>query len=217
LADLAVLPFFAGGTKGNFLQHLGWSAVIFAGLLVASRDRKILRFALLIALPVLALRWTAGYFAHPVIALAAPLSGALFLSFMAAVVFKAIFMERRVTLDEIFGGILVYILVGVVFGLLHYALEIASPGAYLLGDVTILSTSSGSEDELLNTFRYYSFTTLTTLGYGDIRPQAQFARMLSIGEALIGQLYLAIFIARLVGAYLSQRGEAQASVRDVKN
>ncbi|MDJ0797186.1 MAG: potassium channel family protein [Calothrix sp. MO_167.B12] len=56
---------------------------------------------------------------------------------------------------------------------------------------------------------YLSFTTLTTLGYGDILPVNPFAMMLTNLEAIIGQMYPAIFIAILVGAYLSQKDNQQ--------
>jgi hypothetical protein len=181
--------------------------VVLAGLLVASRDRRILWSALVLAIPVLVLRWTADHYDILAAPAVAPLASALFLTFTAGIVLKEIFTERRVTLDEIFGGVLVYILFGVIFGQLHHAVELVRPGSYFLGDVALSATSSASNWDLILSFRYYSFTTLTTLGYGDIRPQFHVARMLSIGEALLGQLYLAIFIARLVGSYMSHRGD----------
>ena len=52
---------------------------------------------------------------------------------------------------------------------------------------------------------YLSFVTLTTLGYGDITPVSQTARMLTTLEAIVGQLFIAIFIARLIGLYIAQR------------
>jgi voltage-gated potassium channel Kch len=63
---------------------------------------------------------------------------------------------------------------------------------------TIALSSTSSEE-----WMYYSFVTLTTLGYGEITPRSQVARSLAIGEALVGQLYLAILIARLVGKEMS--------------
>ncbi len=208
LVHLAVLPFLPGDAAGGILLRLGLAVVILAGMLIASRSSKALWIALVLAIPVLALSWTAGQYHIPAARLAAPLSSALFLTFTLGVVVKAIFLERRVTLDEILGGVIVYLLIGIVFSQLHYAMELAHPGAYLLGDVALSSTSSGSDWHLLLSFRYYSFTTLTTLGYGDIRPVLHAARMLSTGEALMGQLYLAIFVARLVGTHISQRGDS---------
>jgi hypothetical protein len=187
---------------------MGWSLVILAGMLIASRDRKALWFGLAIAIPVLVLRWTGGHYDIPAVRIADPLSVALFLAFTTGVVLKSVFFERQVTVNEILGGVIVYLLIGVIFAQLHFATELAYPGAYLLGDVALSSTPAGAGGDLVFAFLYYSFTTLTTLGYGDIRPVIHSARMLSTGEAVIGQLYLAIFIARLVGAHISQRRDS---------
>jgi hypothetical protein len=208
LALLVVLPFVPKDGTGGTLIRVSWSAVILAGLLNASRKRKALWIALVIAIPTLALRWAASHYDLPAVKIAEPLSSALFMAFTAGVVLRSIFFEQRVTLDEILGGVIVYLLIGVTCGSLHHALELAHPGAYLLGDVTLTATSSGTYGDLVLTFVYYSFTTLTTLGYGDIRPVIPAARMLSSVEALVGQLYVAILIARLVGSHISQRNES---------
>lgn len=56
----------------------------------------------------------------------------------------------------------------------------------------------------LSGFSYYSFVTITTLGYGDVTPVSTQARSLALLEAVLGQLYIAILIARLVGSHLAQ-------------
>ena len=67
--------------------------------------------------------------------------------------------------------------------------------------------TAGNVTELLNQLTYFSFVTLTTLGYGDILPLTPIATSLAYLEAVIGQLYIAILIAGLVGTHLSQRAE----------
>ena len=52
---------------------------------------------------------------------------------------------------------------------------------------------------------YYSFTTLTTLGYGDITPVAKYAKILAIMEAITGPIYLAIFVAQIIGMNIAQK------------
>ena len=64
----------------------------------------------------------------------------------------------------------------------------------------------GGESDFL-TWVYFSFTTLTTLGYGDVAPRSDVARMLAILEALIGQIYLVVIVARLVGSYMRRPTE----------
>jgi hypothetical protein len=81
-------------------------------------------------------------------------------------------------------------------------LETIQPGSFSAGEIL--------EQHQRIAFTYYSFVTLTTLGYGDINPLSPQAGTLAILEAIIGQLYLAVLIARLVGMHISQSRENKA-------
>lgn len=100
--------------------------------------------------------------------------------------------------EHVYAAISVYMLAGIFFGLLHWTIEQGWPGAY-----TVASGQAGP----MRMFDavYFSFVTLTTVGYGDVMPVSDVARGLSIVEAVSGQLYLAVMIARLVGSYLQDR------------
>ena len=117
----------------------------------------------------------------------------------------AIFSEDKVTLDTIRGGIAIYLLFGIFFMLLYSALCSVNPNSF---------QPSLTRAAHPSTFLYYSFTTLTTLGYGDIVPKSGLARILSSIEALGGQLFLTIFVARLVGLHLAYK---TGSRKDDKN
>ena len=84
----------------------------------------------------------------------------------------------------------------------HYLL-LPATGAFALGDQEIVRSAADSRDHS-TTLLYFSFVTITTLGYGDVRPQAEIAQMLAVGEAVIGQLYLTIFVARLIACYVGR-------------
>ena len=120
----------------------------------------------------------------------------LYLGLAIWLIMKEVFLASQVTLDTIFGGISIYLLIGFVWSFFYGILEIFSPDAF--------SQSFLLEQSYAKTI-YFSFTTLTTLGYGDIVPVQDFALVLTNMEAIIGQMYPAIFIATLVGSYLSQR------------
>ena len=120
----------------------------------------------------------------------------LYLGIAIWLIMKEVFLASQVTLDAIFGGISIYLLIGFVWSFFYGILEIFSPDAF--------SQSFLLEQSYAKTI-YFSFTTLTTLGYGDIVPVQDFALVLTNMEAIIGQMYPAIFIATLVGSYLSQR------------
>jgi voltage-gated potassium channel Kch len=129
-------------------------------------------------------------------------ASAVFLSYVAFVVLVAVLRELRVTTDTVLGGICVYFLIGIIFALLYSLVIELDPDAILLQGAEISAALERGGSVLL----YYSFVTLTTLGYGDVIPQSNIARMLAGSEAVIGQLFIAVLIARLVGMHISSSG-----------
>ena len=105
---------------------------------------------------------------------------------------RNIFSVKKVNADTIKGGIAVFFLIGLLWTLLYSIVFILDPNAFSLSGETL--------DEL-NSMFYFSFTTLTTLGYGDITPISSIARTLANLQAITGLMYPSIFIARLVGLY----------------
>lgn len=126
----------------------------------------------------------------------------VFLGYVALVVLAAVLRERRVTTDTVLGGICVYFLIGVAWTLLYAIVIVLQPEAILIGGEPIEDSLEEGASALL----YFSFVTLTTLGYGDVAPHTDIARMLAAGEAVIGQLFIAVLIARLVGMHISTTG-----------
>lgn len=107
------------------------------------------------------------------------------------VVARAVFAEGRVSHHRIVGAVLLYILVALIFVALFVMLGVCQPGAF---SNLAFDDSSGLASRLI----YFSCMTLTTVGYGDIVPIHPLARSLCNLEAIFGQLYPAILIARLV-------------------
>jgi hypothetical protein len=109
---------------------------------------------------------------------------------------------RIITAEHIYAALSVYLLAGVVFGVTHWTVESVSPGSY--GE----AGAGGAPARFsLTTALYYSFVTLATLGYGDVVPKTDVARGVAVVEAVIGQLYIAVMIAHLVGARLKASDE----------
>ncbi len=106
-----------------------------------------------------------------------------------------IMRQNRVTVDLILGAVCSYLLLGILFAILFKLSDEFLPGAFNLG---------ADASSRMSTFTYFSFTTLSTLGYGDITPVASGVRQLAILEALTGQVYLAVLVARLVGLQTAQ-------------
>ena len=112
-------------------------------------------------------------------------------------------MARAVTGDSLAGALGGYLLAGVVFSHLYCALEIVSPRSFRVPDDMVPQLTDPGQRPYV--FNYYSFVTLTSVGYGDILPVTQPARSLSCVEAVVGQFYMATVIAGLVGVRVSQR------------
>ena len=113
---------------------------------------------------------------------------------------------RAVSAEQIYAALSAYLLVGLCFGVLHWTIGITWPGSFAEAG------SSGATAGLsLPTAIYFSFVTLATLGYGDVVPKTDVARGLAVLEAVGGQLYIAVMIARLVGAQLQTPGRHSES------
>ncbi|MDP8297054.1 MAG: potassium channel family protein [Candidatus Orphnella occulta] len=125
---------------------------------------------------------------------------AVFLVMAIIAITKKLFSVRKVSTDTIIGGICVYILLGFLWALFYYLIYCFDKGAFSL-------QAQGANPNLF----YFSFITLTTTGYGDIFPLDKVAMVLASLEAVVGQIYLAVLIARLVGLHVINQME-----RDIK-
>lgn len=119
------------------------------------------------------------------------------LLFVAAAILQDVLQTLNVTASTLAGASCVYLLIGTVFSLVFLTVELLAPGSF---------TELGEPVQTEGWNSYYSLVTLSTLGYGDILPVSRTARALAAFEALIGQLYLTILVARLVGLQLSTGG-----------
>ena len=121
----------------------------------------------------------------------------LFYGICLLVFLHRIFSEKTVTIDSIQGGIAIYFLSGVFWAFLYQTLLLFDPDAILFSDHVL-----GAFSDII----YFSFITMTTLGYGDIMPISRMAKNMAVLEAVWGQTYLAVLVARLVGLHLSGSG-----------
>ncbi|HZN02242.1 MAG TPA: potassium channel family protein [Candidatus Polarisedimenticolia bacterium] len=198
LAFLAVIAFIvaplAETTRGGGTVLRACVSLMFAfgAYVLSPRRRDRLVVALLAAAPIL-LGWMEYVRPAPLWQAAAALSSCLFALTLAAFVTLRVFQEGPITIHRVVGSIAVYLMIGIAFAEAARCVRIVDPGAYASA-----SFSRIDRPELY----YFSLVTLSTVGYGDITPVHPFARSLAVLEALIGQLFPAILIARLVSQEL---------------
>ena len=113
---------------------------------------------------------------------------------LAVIIAVQVFKEGRVTVNHIQSAVAIYLLLGLMWGFLYQAVALKDPGAFVRASASVADSVYALKRDLI----YYSFVTLTTMGYGDIAPVHPGARMLAALEAVIGQLFPAILISWLV-------------------
>lgn len=111
---------------------------------------------------------------------------------------RKVAVGNDISLNRIVGAVCVYLLLGVMWSIAYSVLEYLQPGSFK--GLTELATPAWNPDWI-----YFSFVTITTLGYGDITPLTQTAKSLTFSEAIVGQFYIAVLVAGLVSAYISAR------------
>lgn len=129
------------------------------------------------------------------------LCAVVFLFVAVGFVLRMLLRAKRITVDSLFGAVCGYLLLGVAWGVLYGAVETIRPGSF---NTTALGQSADDPPRETYGLLYYSFVTLTTLGYGDVTPATPPSRTLSWVEAVTGQFYVAIVVAGLVSVLVTQ-------------
>lgn len=127
----------------------------------------------------------------------------VFYLFAASIIFRDVIKEGDVDLNKLCGSICLYILIGIIFGQFYQLAEVLEPGSFFLDMAKLEKHWPISRFENANLLNYFSYVTLSTLGYGDISPITRLTRTLAWSEALLGQIYLAILVSRLVGLHIA--------------
>ncbi|MHC4572410.1 MAG: potassium channel family protein [Planctomycetota bacterium] len=193
---LALRPFIESFIGiGRLLMDIFVTAILISGLYVASQKKHLFYIGMLIAFPALAVHWSSYFVEVPSSFIVGHVFSAVFFTFLVVLILNYLCKEKKITADVIAGAICGYLLIGLMWASFFTVLEALQPGSFQVPDH--LSTDSSY-------FIYYSYVTLTTLGFGDIVPMTNQARSLSIVESITGPVYLAVTVARLVGMSISQ-------------
>lgn len=208
LASVAVLvvvfPFLRISAETRVLLDVLYTLVFLVALLGIFTDRRLRVVAVLLGVPTVVGVWT-GYILPGVGVPRLPLSvgfhvlAALFFTFTTGVILRQLHHEKGVSLDSVYGAFCGYLLVGLVFGHLYSILELLRRGSFVGAGFI-----NPHPDDYHFLLTYFSFLTLTTVGFGDIIPATDAARGLTVVEAVLGQFYIAVLVAELIGKRSSQ-------------
>jgi len=197
---MSVLPFMGGNELAIFSAKLVLSVILLSVIYAGRRMRRDLVVGGALGIPVLVGRWLPQYSTDIRIFLAIDILTAVFLLYITVMILNQVLSSSRVTLDAIAGAVCAYCLIGLAWAFVYRSMFVINPHAFVFASGSfahIFESDNRSEPQLMN-FAYYSFATLTTTGFGDITPAAGPTRAISVLEAIAGQFFLAVLIARLV-------------------
>jgi len=204
LISLAVLltaaSFSDGGTTSRILFCLLLSGILLVAAVTVCRRHHNLVPGLALAIPTVVMNWIVVFLEHQLAHVLHNVLVMIFFAFVSYHVLYAVLNDRRVTLDTIRGAVCVYVLVGIGWAYLYETL--LSVDADSLRFPSSSAMVEESRNASLADTAYFSFVTLSTLGYGDMVPQTRPAKLATCFEAVFGQFYLAVLVARLVSLHL---------------
>jgi voltage-gated potassium channel Kch len=198
---LIVFVLYPMGNHGplvGIILQLFFSLVLMTGVAMVASSRLALALAALFAAGTAAIGWIRLYAPGWPLVLPGVTLWILFFAVLAAVILAHVFGQGKINFHRIQGAIAVYLLLGVIWSGGYRLVIYFDPEAFT-------SLLISDESMLMSKLVYFSFVTLTTVGYGDIIAVHPAARSLAILEALTGQLFPAVLIARLVSMEVSHR------------
>ena len=189
----------------RMLTSLFLSLLMVAGVANMSPRRGVRFGAGLVAFGAIILRWMTHILPGPAILLASSCASLIFMALLTlGILYKVFSDDKPVTSHRVRGAIAAYLLFGITWSILYGILDQTLLNAFNVPAAAGLYGPDRQEQLI-----YFSFVTLATLGYGDITPVHGVSRMFAIMEALIGQLYPATLLARLVSLEVSHRNGAR--------
>jgi voltage-gated potassium channel len=189
-------PLLGGIFKYRFIPDSLLTIIFVATIHAISQKRKHIFISLVLVLPMFAGTWSYYWLKNIKIVMVAQIFGVLFVGFAIRCLMRFIFNEKEVTKEVIYASVVVYLLLAITWAFVYLILEFVHQGSF--------SYPAGLSPDYFH-FLYFSFVTITTLGYGDVLPLTQEASALAILEAVTGQMYLVVVVAWLVGMYVSRR------------
>lgn len=191
---LLILSAVLEGTKYGYLIINTASTIVFIlGVYAAGRNKRNVLILIILGLPWFFSEWIFTQSSETIF------TSVLFFLFITGTITDHILRSEEVSADTLYGAVCVYLLLGLLWASIYGFLEYVSPG------IIFVTNNTDIVDHLTsNEIIYYSYTTLTTLGYGDITSLTPEGRIVSVLEAIVGQLFIAFLVARLVAIYTAK-------------
>ena len=202
LGVLILYPYAETSRFGFYALRVLGSAVIVVSVYAVGFRRSVLLFAVILAVPAFVQRLRLPEPSASTFSIINIVLSFIFDVFIVVVIFRRVFAREQANSETVFGALCIYLLVGFGFASIYGMVATLQPHAFYLDPHSSIHTVPTRFD-----FVYYSYGTMTSLGAAGITPVSPQARSLTVVEAIVGVLYLAVLVARLIGAYRSTPGQ----------
>jgi len=189
-------PFVEEVKGGDIIVSLLFSLVLISAVLAVASRRRTLVIAVLLVIPAIVGRWINHFQPHLVHPAVFLIAGLVLIAFVVVNLLRFILRAPSVNTEVLCASIAAYLMLGLMWTMAYWLVDQLTPGGAFS-----FNTNAGKQSMSgFNAF-YFSFITLSTVGYGDITPLSTIARWLAAMEAMTGLLYVTVLIARLVSLY----------------
>lgn len=204
-------PTFAEHAYGGVIIEMGFSLMIISSIHVTGKRKGHYLLFVVAGLITIVSQWSGDLLSYNVLkVISYSFSMAVLLLAIVSILLDII-RSSSVLYDTIAGAVCVYLLMGMLGGVVFTLLEFVSPDSFSFPADVVSPGTMVSIDNRMQGLIYFSYATLTTVGYGDIAPVKPLARSLSVLLAICGQLYLTVVMAVLIGVFLKDRSPAHRS------
>jgi voltage-gated potassium channel len=200
LVMLILMQLTVDTSFGKYLLEAIFIAVLLTGLRAIEAQKGLLGFEVILLLVGVVLSIVGTVMNNTPLFFIGNTCRVIFMSMVALTILIDLFRSRKVSGDTLAGAVCVYLLVAVIWGYFFLLIEVVVPGSFSFTQGHARMNLWISQEFF--PFFYFSMVTITTVGYGDMSPVTVEAQTFATFEALIGQVYLTILVARLVGMYL---------------
>ena len=206
LLSFALMLFIPGifqGSYGGYLSRGLFTLILLSSLYIVGHNRKDLTIGVLLAAPAMLMNWASTWFLDlKMQMLAYSLFQVVFLIYIVMKISGHLAAAKTVNAEIIYAAICLYLLLGIAWGMIYFGIVMVDPQAINLA----VSTEVVDRESIALVLRevlYFSYVTQTTLGYGEITPASELARAFVIAQSLVGQIFIAVIVARLVGLQIA--------------
>jgi len=193
------VPFFDKLPQNRLYAQLFFLIVLVSSVFAVSAKKRDLILVLILTCISILILCLNQFVENKNILMVDIISKVIFNGCLIYIILGHFYQSKWISRNTISAALITYVLLTLLWANLYFLIELMYPDSFTIPHEAIMA-----DPPIL---RYFSFVTITTLGYGDIAPVSSQARMIAVVEAFVGQMYVAILIARLVAIHTSQPSE----------